>query len=171
MKRNISLIGMSGAGKTVTAVELGRILPDFEVVDTDERIISMENRTIAEIFAEFGENYFRKIENEVINAVFHRENQIVALGGGAFENENNREIICQNGIVIYLKAQPKKLFERLKNTNDRPLLSNNFSVEFIAKMLSKREANYEKSDIIIETEDKTPYQVAQKIAEVIKDEF
>lgn len=169
--KSISLIGMPGAGKTSTAKELGLLLSDFVVVDTDELIIRNENMTIPEIFAKFGEKYFRNAENKVIKEVFAYPKRIVSLGGGAFESAENQQIIKENSIVIYLKATPETIFARLNGKNDRPLLSENFSVEKIEEILTLRDDNYQKSDIIVETDSKTPTQVAQEITEVLKDEF
>lgn len=169
--KNISLIGMSGAGKTSTAKELGHLLGGFVVVDTDELVVSRENMTIPEIFSKFGEIYFRSVENEVIKEVFVCSNRVVSLGGGAFENAENRKIIKENSTVIYLKTSPETIFTRLNGKNDRPLLTADFSVEKIAEILALRDDNYKKSDIIIETDDKTQVQVAWEITEVLKDEF
>ena len=169
--KSISLIGMSGAGKTSTAIELGHLRNDFVVVDTDELIVDRENMTIPKIFATFGEKYFRSVENEVIKEVFAYSNRIVSLGGGAFENAENQQIIKENSTVIYLKTTPETIFARLNDKNDRPLLNENFSVEKITEILALRDDNYQKSDIIIETDGKTPMQVAREIKEVLKDEF
>jgi len=169
--KNISLIGMSGTGKTSTAQELGLLLNDFVVVDTDELIICHEDMTIPEIFSKFGEKHFRNTENAVIKEIFANSKMIVSLGGGAFENAENRQIIKENSTVIYLKSTPETIFARLNGKNDRPLLTTDFSVEKIAKILALRDDNYKKSDIIIETDGKTPIQVAQEITEALKDEF
>lgn len=168
MEQNISLTGMSGAGKTSTAIELGKLLSGCAVVDTDELIIKDTKLTIPEIFEKFGEEYFRKKETDVVTDIFKNKNQVVSLGGGAFENNTNRKIIKENSFVVYLKTKPETILNRLKNTNDRPLLSNNISTENIQKMLTKRKANYEKSDIIIETDNKTPTEVAVEIIRALK---
>jgi len=171
MIKNVSLTGLSGAGKTTTAIELGKLLTEFAVLDTDELIIRETNISIPEIFEKFGEQYFRQKETEIIRTVFKLENQIIALGGGAFENGENQKIIKENSVIIYLKTSPAVVFDRLRNTSDRPLLANNFSVANIEKMLLKRESNYKKSDIIIETDNKTPNEVAQEILRALKNEF
>ena len=171
MKKNISLIGMSGAGKTTTAKELGLLLSGSVIIDTDELIIEHENLTIPEIFAKFGEDFFRKLETDVIKAVYQEQNQIISLGGGAFENPENRQIIKECSFIIYLKTSPDTLFDRLKCANDRPLLNGGDLRTKIKEIIDKREVNYKKSDIIIETDNKTPHEVAFEIAEVLKNEF
>ncbi|MBO7673031.1 shikimate kinase [bacterium] len=169
MVKNIALTGMSGAGKTTTANILGGLLPEFSVVDTDELIINDTGLTIPEIFAKFGEEYFRKKETEVITAAFKKSNQIISLGGGAFECETNQKIIKENSIVIYLKTNPEILLNRLENSNDRPLLENCPKSDKIREILNQRSTNYEKSDIIIETNNKTPDEIAQEIIEALKE--
>ncbi len=171
MKQNISLIGMSGAGKTSTAIELGSLIPEFNIVDTDELIVKETGLTIPDIFAKYGEEYFRQTETDIISNVFKNSKQVISLGGGAFENTINQKIIKEKSVVIYLKTTPNTIFNRLKNTNDRPLLSNNFSIENIEKMLLKREVNYKKSDIIIKTDEKNSNEVAQEILKALKNEF
>ena len=95
------------------------------------------------------------------------KNQIISLGGGAFEDEFNRKIIKENCLVVYLKASPEEIYRRIKNETHRPLLARKFSVERIADILKRRSPNYEKADIIIDTDNKTPYNIAEEILGVM----
>ena len=73
----------------------------------------------------------------------------------------------ENGIVIYLKTEPKEIYNRIKSEKHRPLLRKDFSVEKISSIMQKRAVNYEKADIIISTDGKSPQEIAKEIIGVI----
>ena len=167
MKNNIILTGMMGAGKTITGKLLKESMPDFELLDTDELIEKKSQMTIAEIFKQKGEKYFRQLEQDVIADICKKENQIITLGGGVFENENNRKILNENGITIYLKATPETIYERIKDETHRPLLKDGFGKQRIEEILEKRDTNYSKALLIIDTNGRTPYNIVKEILEKI----
>ena len=167
MKRNLALIGMMGCGKTTVAKELASVLTDYRYVDIDEEIEKTSGKKISEIFLKQGEAHFRVLERDKIKKICEKNNQIISLGGGAFEKEENRIIVLANAEVIYLKASAKEIFNRIKNEYHRPLLSKNISVERISSIMLNREKNYKKADIIISTDNKTPEKIAKEILEVI----
>lgn len=167
MKQNIALTGMMGSGKSTVAQELGRLLPKFSLVDIDNKIEQSTNKKISEIFLRYGEPHFRILETDKIQKYILGENQIISLGGGAFENDFNREILLENCTVVYLRTSAQEIFNRIKSETHRPLLAKNFSVERIADIISKRSANYEKADIIIDTDGKSPYNIAKEILGVL----
>ena len=138
MKNNIALIGMMGSGKTTVAEELHKLLPDYALVDIDKEIEKGSGRKIPELFLKFGEAHFRALESEKIKKFADNKEQIIALGGGAFENDNNRRILLKNCTVIYLKASAQEIYNRIKNEFHRPLLRKNFSVERIDEIMKKR---------------------------------
>ncbi len=168
MKNNIALIGMMGSGKTTVAEELHKLLPDYALVDIDKEIEKGSGRKIPELFLKFGEAHFRALENEKIRKFSNNTDQIIALGGGAFENEENRKLLLKNCTVIYLKASAQEIYNRIKNEFHRPLLRKNFSVERIDEIMKKREVNYKKADFMIVTDGKTPQKAALEIKGVIK---
>lgn len=162
-KHNIILTGMPGAGKTYIGEKLAEKLTDFVFVDTDSLIEKKLNTSIADIFRQKGEEYFRKIETDVIKEVLkNNSNQIIATGGGAF-NQNNIDVLKQNGVVFYLKASVNLLYERVKNENKRPLLMESDDVKLkLSKLLNDREENYLKAHSTIlqenfETDDMVNY--------------
>lgn len=148
---NIVLIGMMGAGKTYIGSKLSKLVAHFTYVDTDEEIEKETGLTISEIFEKYSENYFRKLEADMIKKISQKRNQVISIGGGAFENPENIKVLKQNGIVFYLKAPPEELFNRIKNSTNRPLLNEDFSPKNIEKLALKREKNYFKADFIINT--------------------
>lgn len=170
MKKNVSLTGMMGVGKSFIAERLQEKLEGFSVIDTDFLIEKKVNKTIPQIFEQDGEAVFRSLEYQVINDVFKCENQIVSLGGGAFCFENNREIIKQNSFVIYLKAEPETLLKRLKSSENRPLLKDDFGLEKITKIVHEREDKYAFADYVLVTDNKTPEQVVDEIIKVINND-
>ena len=128
---NIVLIGMSGCGKTTIGKLLAQKL-NREFIDTDEKIVKKDGRDIPTIFKESGEEYFRKLEREVLREVGILSNKIIATGGGVVENEQNYFPLKQNGKIFYLvralefldrKGRPlatdldavKNIFERRKD--------------------------------------------------------
>lgn len=167
MMKNISLIGMMGCGKTTTARELAKVLPNFKLVDIDEEIEKSSGKKISEIFLKYGEARFRELENSKIKFYTKFDNQIISAGGGAFENPDNRKLFLENSTVFFLKAAPETIFERIKSETHRPLLKKNFSIEKIAHILSLREKNYSKAHHTIDTDGKSPYNIVEEILGVI----
>lgn len=169
MKNNIALIGMMGSGKTTIGAELKKVLPDYTYVDIDELIEKSTQKKISEIFLKYGEPHFRVLESNKIKNVMKNDNQIISLGGGAFESEENRNILLNNSKVFYLKASPEGIFNRIKEETHRPLLKRNFSIEEITEIMDKRRKNYEKAHFTIDTTDKTPYNIVKEILGVLND--
>ncbi len=164
---NIILIGMMGSGKTTIGQELAKALPEYTHIDIDAEIEKSTQKKISEIFLKHGEAFFRMLESEKIKQYCKKDNQIISAGGGAFENEENRKLMLNNATVIYLKASPEEIFNRIKNEFHRPLLKKNFSVEKITSLIKLREKNYEKAHYSIDTTGKTPYNIIQEIQKVI----
>jgi shikimate kinase len=138
---NIVLIGMPAAGKTTVGCELAQKL-ERNFVDIDEEI-EKDGMTIAQIFEIHGENHFRKLESETIKRVAHGTNQVIALGGGAFENEQTRSLLLENAFVIYLKTPLDVIKERIAQASHRPLTD-------IDALYAQRAANYEKAHLTLE---------------------
>ena len=168
MRDNIVLIGMMGCGKTTVAKELAKLLPDYIYIDIDSEIEKSTQKKISEIFLRHGEPFFRMLETEKLRKFCKNlKKQIISAGGGAFENPENRNIMMENGIIVYLKTTPDEIFNRIKSETHRPLLRKDFSVEKISTIMKKREINYEKADIIITTDKKTPQEIAKEIIGVL----
>ena len=164
--KTICLTGMMGSGKSSIGELLSKKL-NVEFFDIDSLIEKKEAMTISEIFKLKGENYFRKIEQEVTLSVLKKENQVISLGGGAFENEITHKKLLENSTVIYLKTSAEIIFERIKNDNSRPLLCDSMSVEKIKEILNKREKNYKSAPITANTDNKSIKTVAEEIIGVL----
>ncbi|MBQ8459419.1 shikimate kinase [bacterium] len=164
--KTVCLAGMMGAGKT----SVSKILSDklnMEILDIDFIIEQKEGMKISEIFAQKGENYFRYVEQNTIVSVLKNENQVISLGGGAFENEKTRKFLLENSTVIYLETSAEVIFERIKNDVSRPLLCDNMSVEKIKEILGKRVNNYKFAQITINTDGKSQIEIADEIIGVL----
>ncbi len=154
---------MMGAGKTLIGKTLKEQMPELELVDVDKFIEKKTKMKISDIFAKYSESHFRNLETETIKELCKKDNQIISLGGGAFEREENRQILNKNSKTIYLRATAQTLFDRIKAETHRPLLQQGFGVEKVSEILSKRAHNYEKASIIIDTDGKTPYNIIEEI--------
>ena len=163
MADNIVLTGMMGSGKTTVGKVLSEYLPQFSFVDMDNRIELENNCSITEIFNTNGEDYFRKLENETIKQLMENKNQIISLGGGAFEDKNNRNLLLKNSTVIYLKATPYSILRRIQNETHRPLLESGVLSKKITEILKQRETNYTKAHFTVDTNNKTPYNIVEEI--------
>ena len=163
--KSIVLIGMMGAGKSTVGQYLANRLK-MQFIDIDSTIEKFEQMSITQIFETKGEEYFREIEQEYIMTTF-KDNSVIALGGGAFENKQTRRFLI-NSTVIYLKTSPNIIYERIKNDTSRPLLKSNMSIERISEIYNIRKINYEKADITINTDNKTSKEIVEEILEVMK---
>ena len=164
---NIVLTGFMGSGKTVVARQLARIL-GMKVIDVDTEIEKSTKMTIKDIFKQFGEPRFREIETETIKQVSENNNVIISTGGGAVLKQENMDAMREKGVIVCLTAAPETILERTKRTKDRPLLLVENPLERIKELLEFRKPFYEKADIMIDTESKTPLQIAEEIIERIK---
>ena len=159
--KNIFLTGMMGSGKSSVGKEIAKkLVRDF--FDTDTNIEKNENKTISQIFNIYGEKYFRDLEKTEIIKLSQRENSVISLGGGAFCNNENIQIINKNGISIYLKTSATEILNRLnkEEISKRPLLKN---IENFSELMKKREFFYSKSYLIILTDGKNIEEIAHEV--------
>ena len=150
-KKNIVLIGFMGSGKTTVGIRLSyRMRKSIE--DTDKLIERREKRTIREIFAQDGEEHFRKLETEMLrDAVAKLKNQIISVGGGTPIKEENRKLLKQLGMVVYFRVKPETVCKRLKHDTARPLLQCENPMDKVTELLEQRKEAYEAcADIIID---------------------
>lgn len=160
---NIFFIGFMGVGKTTISSYLSKILNKKEI-EIDKYISQQENMAISQIFEKYGEKYFRDCETEVLKSLNNKNNTIVSCGGGIVLREENVNLMKRQGKIILLTASAKTIFERVRYNDDRPILNNNMSVEFISSLMKKREEKYlNAADIIIDTDNKSIIEVCKEI--------
>ena len=166
---NIFLIGFMGAGKSTIARTLQREL-GFPLVEMDERIVQEQGMSINDIFAQYGEAHFREIESQLVVDLGKQEPSIVSCGGGVVVRPENTQNMKKSGRIVLLKASPETIFERVKNSTDRPILNGHMNVEYIAELMEKRRVRYEEAaDITIQTDGKTREQICEEIIGKLRD--
>ena len=161
---NIVLTGLMGCGKTTVGKALSKELKGYIFIDLDEVIVDLEGMSIPDIFAKKSENYFRELEERLIEEFSQEENLIIALGGGAFESEANRDNLSETGKVFYLKAGIDTLYERVKNDTNRPLLNCENPKDKLKELLKKRESNYLKAEYTV---DITGKKISDIVSEIV----
>lgn len=169
MQDHIILIGFMGSGKTTMGIRLSYKLRRT-IIDTDKMIEKIEGRSISDIFAEDGEEYFRKKETEVLKKLqMEQVPRIISVGGGTPLREENRALLRELGTVVYLKASPETVYQRLKGDTTRPLLQGDDPQGKIEALLSEREDRYAAAaDKIIIVDGKTSAEVLEEIWEVCR---
>ncbi len=160
--KNIVLTGFMGTGKTAVGRQLSRLL-NMELIDVDTEIERSQGITINEIFKNFGEPRFREIETEMIKKLSGKKNIIISTGGGAVLKQENMDTLRENGIIFCLMAKPETILKRTSHDSNRPLLQVEDPFKRIKELLDYRKPFYEKADIIINTENKTPLQIAEEL--------
>ncbi len=118
---NIALTGFMAAGKTVVGRRLARSL-GWSFVDLDAVIESSEGSAVREIFAGRGEGYFREREKAALAHVLEETGQVIALGGGAVVDPDNRARLKERSLLIWLKVSPGTVLDRTRGDDERPLL-------------------------------------------------
>lgn len=121
LKKTVVLVGMMGAGKTAVGKALAARL-EVPFLDSDAEIEAAANMTIAEIFERDGEEFFRKRETEVIERLLDTQCAVLSTGGGAFLSARNRDLISAKGVSVWLNADLRLLWSRVRHKNTRPLL-------------------------------------------------
>ena len=162
---NIVLIGFMGAGKSTVAEYLSTMFA-MEVVEMDQEIVKEEGMSIPDIFATYGEEYFRNCETELLKKMQSRKNVLISCGGGVVLRECNVEQMKKNGRVVLLTASPEEVYERVKDSDDRPVLAGRKNVKGIAELMEARREKYEAAaDIIVNTDHKTVLQVCEELVQ------
>lgn len=165
----IWLVGMMGAGKTAVGRALAERLgvPFF---DSDEEIERRSGHSVAEIFARRGEAGFRELERKAIGAL-SGTTAVVALGGGAIAEPGMAERLGRSGTVVYLRATPETLSERVGEGEGRPLLAGLDARERkgrLRALLAQRKIHYGSASITIDTDGATVEQLAQRLAQALE---
>lgn len=143
-EKTIFLIGMMGSGKSTVGGALAQQL-NLPFLDIDAVIEQSEGRVVSRIFSEYGEPYFRRLEQQVLEDLPNRP-QIVACGGGLPCFEDNLSRLKQNGLVVYLEVPPSVLYARIEKEINRPLLHDWPAFE---QLFSAREPIYRGADVIL----------------------
>ena len=163
-QKNIFLIGLMGTGKTTVGRQLSRKLK-MDFYDSDRVIEERTGADIPLIFEKEGEPGFRKRESAIIDELTQKKNIILATGGGAILNSENRNHLINRGTVFYLKSNLKTLIQRTSKDKNRPLLHADEAPEVILqRLLDQRGPLYEETaDYTIETANNSIHSVIHAI--------
>lgn len=165
---NMILIGYMGCGKSTVGRRLSYRLRQ-PYVDTDNLIEIKAKMSISDIFAQQGEESFREMETECLKSMFdYKQDYVIAVGGGLPMREVNREIMKELGTIIYLRATPDTIYERVKDDTKRPLLQGEDPRGKISTMIGQRGPVYEAAaDYIIDVDGKSFEEIMAEIEEVV----
>lgn len=166
-KRHIALIGFMGVGKSTVSRALHRLSGRPEI-DTDQRIVKQQGCPISRIFEEKGEPYFRQLETDLIDELATGEPGIISCGGGMALRDINVKKLRAIGEIVLLTAEPETIYERVKDSKDRPLLNGNMNVPYIRELMEKRRPFYEKAaTVTVSTDGKSAEQIAREILSAV----
>jgi shikimate kinase len=148
---NIYLVGMMGAGKSTVGRALARRLK-LAFVDSDHEIEARCGVKIRVVFEIEGEAGFRAREAQAIAELTRREGIVLATGGGVVLLEENRRLLAARGTVVYLRATPEHLYERVRQDRNRPLLATADPLGRLRELYSERDPLYrEIADLVVDT--------------------
>lgn len=165
--KTVVLVGMMGSGKTT----VGRLVADrfgVDFFDSDEVIEASSRMTVAEIFSSHGEVEFRRRESETLKTLVPcSELRVVAVGGGAILDEDNRAVIRDSSTVVWLRTGVETLSDRVGSGESRPLLGKD-PKDSLRRIADSRADIYESTaDFVVDTDGLTPEAVADAVAKAI----
>ena len=164
--KNIVLVGFMGTGKTEVSKILAQRLKKQRLC-LDDMIEWKEGKPISKIFDEDGEEYFRKVESEMVASVSKDKGFVIDAGGGTIINPANLKRLKETGVIFCLEADADTILKRTKGYAHRPLLNTDNPKLKIEQLLKARRPYYEKSDYIIDTASISPDEAADKIISIM----
>jgi shikimate kinase len=148
---NVYLVGLMGAGKTTVGRQLARRLGKT-FIDSDQEIEARTGVRVATIFEIEGEPGFRAREARIIDELTGLDNVVLATGGGVVLDARNRERLASRGFVVYLRAQPRDLWQRMRHDRTRPLLQTDDPLGRLEELFRTRDPLYrELADLVVDT--------------------
>jgi shikimate kinase len=169
-RRHLVLVGLMGAGKTTVGERCAeRLARPF--VDTDAVVEATARRSVQELFSEAGESTFRALERDAVRDVTASPAAaVIACGGGAVLDPENRRRLREAGTVVWLRAAPAVLAERVDADGvARPLLAPRGAVATLQRLAVVRAAAYEAvADAVVDTDGRTVDEVAEAVLQVYR---
>ena len=149
--RPIALVGMMGSGKSMLGRRLAKATR-LPYADTDHLVEEMAGLSIADIFDLAGEGKFRELEQRAISDVLSDGPAIISTGGGAICNPDTAAILIEKSVVVWLRATPANLLERIGSTQSRPLLAGDDPLGVLNRLTAEREQYYAQAHIHLTTD-------------------
>ena len=164
-KKNIFLIGFMGCGKSTVAEELHRSY-GMQWIEMDQEIVRQEGMSIADIFQEKGEPYFRSLETGLLDRLQGVQNAVISCGGGVAMRQENVDRMRSSGKIVLLTAEPEIILQRVGNSHARPLLEGRKTVDAIQELMEERRPAYEAAaDRVIRTDNKSIPEICRELME------
>ncbi|MBL3590765.1 MAG: shikimate kinase AroK [gamma proteobacterium endosymbiont of Lamellibrachia anaximandri] len=170
MKRNqnLFLVGPMGAGKTTVGKQLAEAL-GMAFEDSDREIQRRTGVDIPTIFEFEGEEGFRNRERAVIDDLSAQEGVVLATGGGAILDADNRRNLSSRGIVVYLYCTPEQQYDRTYRDRNRPLLQTENPLAKLESLMEQRDPLYRQTaDLVVITEQRNTQSVAREVQEKLE---
>jgi shikimate kinase len=164
---NIVLVGFMGAGKSVCGRLLARRLGRC-FVETDDMIVARDGRPIPEIFQQEGEDGFRRLEAEVVEALRLKSRDVIATGGGLPCREGRMDALRELGTVVWLRGDPAELLARASRSGARPMLRGR-TPEDLAALYRAREPFYGQAHLTVDTAGLGVDQVVARVVGTLRD--
>lgn len=164
LKKTVVLVGMMGSGKTAVGTALAREL-GVPLLDSDAEIEAAANHTIAEIFDRDGEQFFRARETEVIARLLDEQCSVLSTGGGAYLAPENRQLISEKGVAVWLRADLELLWSRVRHKDTRPLLRSANPKKTLARLCIEREPSYAQAELAVDAH--SDYSIEEMARKVI----
>ena len=165
---NIFLVGLMGAGKSTIGKQLARELGK-QFRDSDSEIEKRTGVNIDVIFDIEGEQGFRQRETRILKELVEERGIVLATGGGAVLAPENRQLLSDNGLIIYLKASAEHLAGRVKLDRRRPLLQTGDKLAKIRELMTQRDPVYQQlADLVVETNNRSIPRVVREISKMVK---
>jgi shikimate kinase len=164
---NVILVGFMGAGKSVCGRLLARRLGRC-FVETDDLIVARTGRSIPEIFREQGEEAFRHLETEAVEALRLKSGEVIATGGGLPCREGRMDALRELGTVVWLRGELTDLLERARRVGGRPMLEGR-SMAAIEALYRERERHYARAHLALDTSSLGVDQVVARLVSVLRE--
>ena len=167
-RRTIALVGLMGVGKSSVGRRLANAL-ELPFRDADAEVEAAAGRSISDIFSDLGEAAFREGERRVIARLLDQPAHVLATGGGAFMNDQTRELIKSRAVSVWLKTDLDVLARRVARKDTRPLLVGKDPLEVLQAQAEARYPVYGLADVIVETGDAAHHVTVEQVIRALTD--
>src|SRR5438067_988091 len=167
--QRIFLTGLSGSGKSTIGRQVARLL-GWSFVDTDDVLAERMGLPVGQVLVEYGEQRFRELESEALEAASRQERIVIATGGGAIIAEGNRTFMREHGLAVYLHVTVETAWQRIQDhlsrsgtTVVRPLLAGADGQQRLRDLYAARKQYYEQAELQINTDGHSPDVLARQV--------